>query len=295
MASLQKVQDFDLKNLRKFKKSLVCKGCRSPPRPNGKIYHLCSKCQGLYAPIGGPIFFTCEFCLCCKYCNFKKRTIDHGLKAFVSSFKLYNCLYLNNGCEKELEAKSLEAHERICLFRDVTCPKLDCKAKFAFNEILDHYQSVHSDAKTLSNVLEFKGNLGDLKKNNFVLNCYGMPFYPQFYVRENLLHCHIIGHGDKAEINSFKASMKVFIEERSLLFQDFVKSIDIDKNLLTFGQDGMTIPVKTLTEYYDTQSNQFKNQEFIEFEMKITSEKLDEIAKDENTESGVEDSGSEEK
>ena len=57
----------------------------------------------------------------------------------------------------------------------------------------------------------------------------------------------------------------------------------------------MTIPVKTLTEYYDAKSNEFKNQEFIEFQMKVVSEKLDEIAKDENVESGVEDSGSEEK
>ena len=292
MASLQKVQDFDMEGLKEFKKSFICSRCKRPPRPGTKVYIEGSECANRCHIYNGKsqIFDCCSLCRA----GHKYKSNDAFTK-FVSLFKLYNCLYLKNGCQEEFEAKSLEAHERICLFRDVTCPKLDCKAKFAFNEILDHYQSVHSDAKTLSNVLEFKGNLGDLKKNNFVLNCYGMPFYPQFYVRENLLHCHIIGHGDKAEINSFKASMKVFIEERSLLFQDFVKSIDIDKNLLTFGQDGMTIPVKTLTEYYDTQSNQFKNQEFIEFEMKITSEKLDEIAKDENTESGVEDSGSEEK
>ena len=62
-----------------------------------------------------------------------------------------------------------------------------------------------------------------------------------------------------------------------------MKSIDTEQKLLTSGQDGMVIPV-----------NKLKSLD-IEFEMKIVSEKLDEVAKDENVESGVEDSETEEK
>ena len=62
-----------------------------------------------------------------------------------------------------------------------------------------------------------------------------------------------------------------------------MKSIDIGQKLLTSGQDGMVIPVNKLKSWD------------IEFEMKIVSEKLDEIAKDVNVESGVEDSEPEEK
>ena len=57
----------------------------------------------------------------------------------------------------------------------------------------------------------------------------------------------------------------------------------------------MAIPVKRLTQYYDVQSKEFKNQGFVEFEMKVTCPKLDEVAKDEKVESGVEDSEPEEK
>ena len=89
--------------------------------------------------------------------------------------------------------------------------------------------------------------------------------------------------------------VKFWINDRTTSAHGFVKPIDIDKDLLTSGQDGVVIPVKNLTQYYDFQSNEFKDQGYIEFQMKITSEKLDEIAKDENVESGVEDSGSEEK
>ena len=90
-------------------------------------------------------------------------------------------------------------------------------------------------------------------------------------------------------MNAHRARLKYFFIE------DFVKSIDIEKKFLTSGRQGMMVPVKNLTQYYDVQSNEFKDQGYIEFQMKITSEKLDEIAKDERIESGVEDSESEEK
>ena len=57
----------------------------------------------------------------------------------------------------------------------------------------------------------------------------------------------------------------------------------------------MVIPVKKLTQYYDVKSKELKDQEFIQFEMKVTCPKLDEVAKNENVESGVEDSETEEK
>ena len=61
------------------------------------------------------------------------------------------------------------------------------------------------------------------------------------------------------------------------------------------GQDCLAFPTKRITQYYDVQSNEYKNQGFIDFEMKVISPKLDEIATDENNESGVEDSEVEEK
>ena len=292
MASLQKVQEkFDLEALKEFEKSLICGVCKKPPRPGTSVYtSYCGSCK--CACLNSPKF-TCFGC-CSRCPKGHLRKIDDNMTKFVSLFKLYNCLYLKNGCQEEFEVNSLEAHERICLFREVTCPKLDCYAKFAFIGIEDHFFSTHNMVG-MDPVLEFTGNLEDLKKNNFVLICYGKPFYPQFYVKENVLHFWVVGHGDQTEINSFKVRMQFFVEGRHLLMEDFVKSIDIAKNLLTSGQEGMMVPVKNLTQYYDVQSNEFKDQGYIELQMKIASEKLDEIAKDENVESGVEDSGSEEK
>ena len=68
---------------------------------------------------------------------------------------------------------------------------------------------------------------------------------------------------------------------RTFDFNDSVKPIDFDKNLLTSGQDGMIIPV-----------NKIKSN--VDLEMKIVSQKFDEVVKDRNVESGVEDSDLEE-
>ena len=290
MASLQKVQDFDLKNLRKFKKSLICGNCQSPPRPEEDIYHLCGCDKNSIPHDGRSGYFRCQSCQFCELCEVFLE-IDANLTAFVSSFKLYNCLYLKNGCEEELEAKSLEAHEKICLSRDMTCPKLDCNAKIAIDGIWEHYEHSHKDMKIFHNVsffkqiskedcLSFKGNLEELKKMAFVWKDYERSFFPQFYVNQKRLHFWIVGDGVQAEIDSFKFDVTFNRNGKKLLLSDFVKPIDIDKNLLTNGQDGLMVPVKNLTVYYDVQSKEFKDQEYIELQMKITSEKLDTVVKD---------------
>ena len=114
MASLQKVQDFDLETLRRFKKSLICINCASPPRPGEDIYHF-HQCDEddlwLDDDDEWSNFFRCQNCQFCDSCK-RIMEIDTVLTAFVSSFKLYNCLHRQNGCQEELEVKSLDAHER---------------------------------------------------------------------------------------------------------------------------------------------------------------------------------------
>ena len=282
MAAMRKVEKFDLKALEELKKSLICDNCKKPPRPGSKIYgSICL--YYCYHPGTHPNITRCENCIYCPS-SYALCLNDQATK-FVSTFKLFNCINLKNGCYEELEAKDLEAHEKSCLFRDVTCPKLDCNAKFAFNGIMDHYQNTHGNIQAKDDVLEFKGTLKELKTSVFVLNSYGKPFFPQFHVHGNYLHVWVVGHGCWPEIDSFEVSVKFFRFGWPKLgfMQDSVKGLDTDKKLLISGQDGMVSLVSKIT-----------GQGVIEFQMKIVSEKLDEIAKDVNVESGV-DSETEEK
>ena len=271
MAAMLKVEEFDMEGLKKFKRSLSCFKCKKPPRQGTRIYSHARKSTCHEILIG------CENCQKCD--SGVSLFYDPVLTEFVSLFKLFNCINLNNGCNEELEAKDLDAHERICVFRDVTCPEYPCGDTITFNEIMDHYDIEHG-VYTSDNVFDFKGNFEELVHPCYILNSYGKPFFLQFRFDEDWLYIWVIGHGDQDEINSFEAYIKVFVNGKlKHSFNDTVKSIDVDRSLLMTGKSGIVIPVENLTQYYDVESKQFKNQKFIELQLKIVSEKLDEVAK----------------
>ena len=202
MAAMRKGEEFDMEGLKELKKSLICDDCKRPPRPETKYF----QCVDI-----GCELKRCESCSDHLWkCHGKEMKLNSTLTKFAGLFKFYNCVHLKNGCQEELEAKSLRDHEKICLFRDVRCPKIECKAKFAFNGIMDHYQSTHNNGhlKIKDDVLEFKGRLEDLTKSTFILNSYGKPFFPQFRVNGsgNVLQFWVIGHGDETEMKSFEVS-----------------------------------------------------------------------------------------
>ena len=51
----------------------------------------------------------------------------------------------------------------------------------------------------------------------------------------------------------------------------------------------IAISINDLMEFYELQSKEFKNREKIKFTLEIVNQKLDEIAKNADVESGVED------
>ena len=299
MASVSKVQKFDLEGLEEIKKSLICYYCKNPPRPGRKIFsHFSDK--GCHPEI------ITSSCCCFKKCeNGFSQRFDPNLTKFASMIKSWNCKFHKFGCCKEFEAEKLEAHEEICLLREVDCPKVFCRDSFPFSGILDHYQEKHSDVKINDEVLEFKGTIEDLKNSTFILNSYGKPFFPQFFIEgkdfednyEAALYIWVFGHGDRAEINLFEMSIKFFVNGKPKISLTCpVRSTEFDDEYdLCCGHGSMYFRGSNLIQYYDVQTNDFQEQDFIEFQMKIVSEKLDEIKKDENVESGVEDSENEEK
>ena len=218
---------------------------------------------------------------------------------------LEECFY----CKTPLEAQDLDAHEKNCLFREVTCPKVNCRSSdwISFNGIMDHFQEEHPNVEIKHDVLDFKGTLEDLEKSTFVLNSYENLFFPQFHVEkskknlrhesQSMLYIWVRGHGNQTEINPFEMSIKFFLNGKPRIrMNDLVKAMDFTwDSFFTEGYGSMQIRVGNIMAYYDVESEKRQGQDFIEFEMKIVNEKLDEIEKDVNTESGVEDSESEEK
>ena len=94
----------------------------------------------------------------------------------------------------------------------------------------------------------------------------------------------MLGHQEDA--HSFQATMTYF-HENGKKFAIEVDVLPITSEIVFF----TALPMEKLTNYYDVKSGEFKTQP-IQFTLKITNEKLDEIAKDKNAhvESGLEDS-----
>ena len=204
MAALQKVENFDIIGLEEFKKSLLCICCLRSPRPPGpgsKIYRDVRLEQLKHDG------FLCQSCFedgdVIDQSDYK---FDAILTHFVSLLKFYECNHVIFGCKDEFEAKDLEAHEKICQYRPVTCPKLDCHNEFIFCDILEeHFQVNHNEnVKIKDDVLDYKGSLEDLEESVFVLNSYGRPSFPQFYDKGNMLHFWVVGHGNQDELCSFE-------------------------------------------------------------------------------------------
>ena len=215
-----------------------------------------------------------------------------------------------NGCGEELDVKKLEGHEKYCPFQDVQCPVILCTQSIVFNNAQNHMDKTHNCLK-VDEEWEFKGTQEEMIQNVCCLSSYGQQFFVQFNtkncrhphyqiangryqvcddsVRENLMFLRIVMLGHQDDAHSFQATMTYFHENGKKF------AIEVDVLPITSGKqeiDSFTaIPMEKLTKYYDVKAEEFKTQS-IQFTLKITNEKLDEIAKDKNAnvESGLEDS-----
>ena len=91
----------------------------------------------------------------------------------------------------------------------------------------------------------------------------------------------------------FQVSIVFFHENGNALPPNGDIVYPITKEKDTIFETSTHYHMNKLTKYYDTETRGFKKQSKIIFNLKIISPKLDEIAKDQNVESGIEDSDEE--
>ena len=133
--------------------------------------------------------------------------------------------------------------------------------------------------------LNFKGTKEELFDQFFCLNAYDRQFFPQFKEVNNCLVVRTLILGLQEEAIPFKVAITFFLENGEN-FEIKDKVFPITKGKDTILETSMNCHLKRLTEYYDANTREHKNQSKIDFTLKITSPKLDEIAKDQCVESG---------
>ena len=247
MAGDRKELAYHTEDLKNF---LICTNCSRFPRPRSNIY-TCPKCFKVVCSSCFDFNNFCDDCTtdfgCCWPLNVKRPVeliIDSRSTKFASAFKIYPCLFLNNGCKDEFEPKDLQAHENVCTFRDVTCPSLKCSEKIIFDNISSHYLEKHPTFTIEGDTMIFKEKMETLLKQNFMLYHSGKSFFPQFYLKRNTLRIWVVLQGNEEEARSFSISFDFLKNgESQRVYQDRVYSINRDKNQFISGNVGLTCPL----------------------------------------------------
>lgn len=106
--------------LLELEQDLICHRCQLVPR-SGKVYHCkeghinCSQChEQIHCPCGALI----ELGSC--------KVTENLLKILPTT-----CKFKKNGCLEILMEKDLQVHEEDCIYRNVWCPALGCKAQLS--------------------------------------------------------------------------------------------------------------------------------------------------------------------
>merc|ERR1712150_300723 len=138
----------------------------------------------------------------------------------------------------------------------------------------------------------FEGTKEELFDHFLCVNAYERQFYPQFKEVNNHLIFRTLMLGFQEEAIPFKVTITFYLENgENFEFKDNVYPITKGKDSIL--ETSMQCHLKKLTEYYDAKTREIKNQPKIDFCLKIISPKLDEIAKDQHFESGIEDTDEE--
>ena len=133
----------------------------------------------------------------------------------------------------------------------------------------------------------FEGTIEELVASFCCLNAYNRQFYPQFKEVNGYLIFRTLMQGFQEDTIPFQASITFFRENDKPFppIGDFVYPITKEQD--TILETSAQYHLNKLTEYYDTETREFKKQSKIIFTMEIISPKLDEIAKDQHVESGI--------
>ena len=190
--------------------------------------------------------------------------------------KSFKCYYFENGCKQEFLIKKV--HEKSCNFQKVVCP-FYCKELIISIDLTIHLDQDHKIVK-IDDEWNFEDSKNELVKTNCCLKMYNEPFFPKLYIKDGHLYFKVIMYipynGSKEDVMDFKACF-TFFQANGKIYKVEESVYPITKS--DEKEDFSSISLQKLTKYYDSESKEYRIHENVRFNLKITNDKLDEIAK----------------
>ena len=273
-----------------------CYSCGNGPRSGQScrwykclsFHSMCEYCMEQQLNVGNVGKCKCGEALSKNYCKMTEE--------LVRSMR-FQCANESRGCQEIMVEEAMISHEKECICRLITCPRIDCKLKVPFYELLDHMRNNEPKKhlwKSYSILFgekkkhEFKFNMkfeevGNLFPVYFDVN--GRSFFSIAKVQKETFYqwIHFLGSPDEAKKYSytFEYYGNNGASPRTSTYTNFV--IPIDESSKSIVEN-----FRCFTMNYQAMINQFIEEDGT-FKYSVQIRNLKEEAKDDNVESGISD------
>jgi len=196
------------------------------------------------------------------------------------------CPHYRYGCrEVFVQADDLDYHQKGCVFRQVHCPKIECKEKVLFKDVIDHLKQ-HNDTfwthATGNKFTHFQGAkcLGTwMPKITKMNNGVNFILVGEVIGKAALFWLYIVSSPKEAKKYAYTLSVSGK-NGRKFTYYDYVKPLDEGYDEIIGKQRGFLIGTEAIKEIRNAK---------IGFPVEVTIHDLKKEAKDDIEESGVED------
>ena len=207
------------------------------------------------------------------------------VRKILEQLQLLACIFYKNGCREINFRDDLLEHQKECVFRDIKCPDIACLKTIPFTSFTDHMQSGHHRS------IDIKMECGIKKKFERsipttstlkLISLNGLTFIEMWYNKDNTMYVWVYLLGDPYEAERFQYHIhlkKEFGKETTF----FGKVKSINEGYVQIMNDENTCVTSTvmLKRYLNDKGE-------LEYTLKIRN--LKEEVKDDNCESGIDDS-----
>merc|ERR1712156_365777 len=292
----KEVNEMDFKKrsekLKEMIDKLQCHGCKKVPAPNdlnrypcGQSHYLCEDCRG--------------------DCNCGSRigvNVPSGIfKLLLESSNLpWYCQNYPKGCREILEKENLKDHQDECIFRPVNCPHLHCekKGEIAFKDIIDHvYDSdEHTELKILVTEDEINTKFGrfilSLKEAETeedglwnpkrLIFSKNVEFFVEAITENRSFYVWIYIADSPYNANNYDCTIFIENGKKKITVEGLrVYPLDVHSDDTINGDECFSVKCSVAAQFCDQDGD-------LDVEIKIRN--LKEEAKDDDDESGLEDS-----
>ena len=210
-------------------------------------------------------------------------------QTILDQWKLRVCFNHKNGCTQIDSIENLLEHQKECIYRDIQCPHEKCTKTFGMTTLIDHMKNDHF-------------NFGGFLKMDFgtkmkmsryfayfaqefppkIITMQNLTFFEVWYKKENSMYFWIYFLGDPYEADRFQYHIHLKKGQgREITYYGKVKSINEEYESLLKDENTFVSSMEVIERYCGPNL-------MLEYTLRIRN--LKEEVKDDNCESGIDDS-----